>query len=81
MMEYWGSVHWDTDAHCHCNYKFECGNLVEFNLSADCVHECNCTRIPHFPISQFAMLPFDLKRLFTKLRFRCNLCSDKSVQT
>ena len=38
--------HWDTGAHCRCNHKFECGNLVEFDLSADCVHECNCTRIP-----------------------------------
>ena len=57
MMEHWGSgalgcwsigilVHWDTDAHRHCNRKFECGNLVEFDLSADCVHECNCTRSP-----------------------------------
>ena len=41
-------VHWDTGAHCHCNRKFECGNLVEFNLSADYVHECNCTRSPIF---------------------------------
>ena len=30
---------------------------------------------------QFATLPFDLKRSFTKTRFRCNFCSDKSVQT
>ena len=59
MMEHWGSgalgcssigilVHWDTGAHRRCNCKFECGNLVEFDLSADCVHECNCTRIPIF---------------------------------
>ena len=41
-------VHWDTGAHCRCNHKFECGNLVEFDLSADSVHECNCTRIPIF---------------------------------
>ena len=57
MMEHWGSgalgcwsigilVHWDTGAHCRCNRKFECGNLVEFDLSAVCVHECNYTRIP-----------------------------------
>ena len=32
-------------------------------------------------VMQFATLPFDLKRLFTKTRFRCNFCSDKSVQT
>ena len=30
---------------------------------------------------QFATLPFDLKRSFTKTKFRCNFCSDKSVQT
>ena len=30
---------------------------------------------------QFATLPFDLKRLFTKTRFHCNFCSDESVQT
>ena len=41
-------VHWDTGAHCRCNRKFECGNLVEFDLSADCVHECNCTKSPIF---------------------------------
>ena len=29
---------------------------------------------------QFATFPFDLKRSFTKTRFRCNFCSDKSVQ-
>ena len=40
--------HWDTGAHRRCNRKFECGNLVEFDLSADCVHECNCTRSPIF---------------------------------
>ena len=39
-------VHWDTSAHCCCNRKFECGNLVEFDLSADCAYECNYTRIP-----------------------------------
>ena len=32
-------------------------------------------------VMQFATLPFDLKRLFTKTRFRCNFCSDKIVQT
>ena len=32
-------------------------------------------------IIHFAMLSFDLKRLFTKTRFRCNFCSDKRVQT
>ena len=59
MLEHWGSgalgywstgilVHWDSGAHCHCNHKFGCGNLVEFDLSADCVHECNCTRSPIF---------------------------------
>ena len=34
-------------------------------------------------VIQFATLPFDLKRSFTKTltRFRCNFCSDKSVQT
>ena len=32
-------------------------------------------------VIQFAMLPFDLKRSFTKTRFRCNFRSDKSVQT
>ena len=32
-------------------------------------------------VMQFATLPFDLKRLFTKTRFRCNFCSDKSVHT
>ena len=57
MMEHWSSgalgcwsigilVHWDTGAHHRCNRKFECGNLVEFDLSTDCVHECNCTRSP-----------------------------------
>ena len=40
--------HWDTGAHCCYNRKFECGNLVEFDLSADFVHECNCTRSPIF---------------------------------
>ena len=30
---------------------------------------------------QLASLSFDLKRLFTKTRFRCNFCSDKNVQT
>ena len=55
MMEHWDIgvmgcwsigilVHWDTGAHHHCNRKFKCGNLVEFDLSADCVHECNCNR-------------------------------------
>ena len=59
MMEYWGAgalgfwctgilVHWNTGAHCRCNRKFDCGNLVEFDLSADYVHECNCTRIHIF---------------------------------
>ena len=38
--------HWDTGAHRRCNRKFECGNLVEFDLSADGVHEYNCTRSP-----------------------------------
>ena len=32
-------------------------------------------------VIQFATLPFDLKRSFTKTRFRCSFCSDKSVQT
>ena len=32
-------------------------------------------------VIQFATLPFDFKRSFTKTRFRCNFCSDKSVQT
>ena len=32
-------------------------------------------------VIQFATLPFDLKRSFTKRRFRCDFCSDKSVQT
>ena len=32
-------------------------------------------------VIQFVMLPFDLKRSFTKTRFRCNFCSDESVQT
>ena len=32
-------------------------------------------------VIQFATFPFDLKRSFTKMRFRCNFCSDKSVQT
>ena len=32
-------------------------------------------------VIQFATLPFDLKRLFSKTRFRCNFCSDKSVHT
>ena len=32
-------------------------------------------------VMQFATLPFDLKRSFTKTRFHCNFCSDKSVQT
>ena len=34
-------------------------------------------------VIQFATLPFDLKRSFTKklTRFRCNFCSDNSVQT
>ena len=32
-------------------------------------------------VIQFTTLPFDLKRLFTKTRFCCNFCSDKSVQT
>ena len=60
MMEHWGSgalgcwnigilVHWDTGAHRRCNHKFKCGNLVEFDLSADCVHECNYTRSPILP--------------------------------
>ena len=30
---------------------------------------------------QFATLPFDFKRSLTKTRFRCNFCSDESVQT
>ena len=57
MMEHWDTgalgcwsieilAHWDTGAHCHCNRKFECGNLLEFDLNADCIHECNCTRNP-----------------------------------
>ena len=57
MMEHWGSgalgywstgmlVHWDSGAHCRCNRKFECGNLVEFDLSADCVHECIAPEAP-----------------------------------
>ena len=41
-------VHWDTGAHRRCHRKLECGELVEFDLSADCVHECNCTRSPIF---------------------------------
>ena len=32
-------------------------------------------------VTQIATLPFDLKRLFSKTRFRCNFCSDKSVYT
>ena len=32
-------------------------------------------------VIQFATLPFDLKRLVTKTRFRCNFYSDESVQT
>ena len=46
ILVHWILVHWDTGAHCCCNRKFECGNLVEFDLTADCVHECNCTRSP-----------------------------------
>ena len=41
-------MHWDTGAHRHHNRKFEYGNLVEFDSSADCIHECNRTRIPIF---------------------------------
>ena len=33
------------------------------------------------PIHQSAKLPFDLKRSFDSTKFRCNFCSDKSVQT
>ena len=32
-------------------------------------------------VIQFAKPPFDLKRSFTKTRFRCNFYSDRSVQT
>ena len=32
-------------------------------------------------VIQFAMVRFDLKGSFTKTRFRCNFCSDRSVQT
>ena len=32
-------------------------------------------------VIQSTTLPFDLNRSFTKTRFRCNFCSDKSVQT
>ena len=32
-------------------------------------------------VIQFAMLPFDFKRSFTKRRLHYNFCSDKSVQT
>ena len=46
----------------------------------------NCSKA--FPVwtetlsdMQFATLHFDLKRSFTKTRFRCNFCSNKSVQT
>ena len=57
MMEHWGTgvmgcwsigilVHCNTGAHRRWNRKFECGNLVEFDLSADCDHEYNCTRSP-----------------------------------
>ena len=72
MMEHWVLVHWDagalgywctgvlvhwgTGAHRCCNCKFECGSLVEFDLSADCVHECNCTRSPIFLSLHFLSL-------------------------
>ena len=39
----------------------------------------NCSEA--LSVIQFATLPFDLKRSFTKMRFRCNFCSDRSVQT
>ena len=32
-------------------------------------------------LSQFTTLPFALKKLFSKTRFCCNFCSDKSVHT
>ena len=32
-------------------------------------------------VIQFTTLPFDLKRSFTNMRFHCNFCSDRSVQT
>ena len=59
--------HWDTGAHCRCNDKFECGNLVEFDLSADCVHECNCTRIPILPCLVFIWLYNNVSNLMNVL--------------
>ena len=40
-----------------------------------------CEHKPYLGGIQFTTLHFDVKRSFTKTRFRCNFCTDRSVQT
>ena len=63
--------------------RVQCEQESMFCCIAEIVlNRFQCEQKP-LPVIQCATLPFDLKRSFTKTltRFRCNFCSDKSVQT
>ena len=59
----------------------QCEQELMFFCGAEVVPKRSQCEHKPYPCIQFAMLSFDLKRLFTKTRFRYNFCSDKSVQT
>ena len=59
----------------------QCEQELIFCCGAEIVLKRFQCELKTLSIIQFATLPFDLKRSFTKTRFRCNFCSDKSVQT
>ena len=62
---------------------FSISKVAPVQCEQEFMFSCGTEIVPKRSLSvmQFATLPFDLKRLFTKTRFRCNFCSDKSVQT
>ena len=66
----------------------QCEQELMFCCGAEIISKRSRNYFEAFPVwtealsvIQFATLPFDLKRSFTKTRFRCNFCSDRSVQT
>ena len=57
----------------------QCEQELIFCCGAEIVPKAFPVWTEALSVMQFATLPFDLKRLFTKTRFRRNFCSDNSV--
>ena len=59
----------------------QCEQELMFCCGAEIVPKLSQYEQKPYPVCNLQRSPFDLKRSFTKTRFRCNFCSDKSVQT